>query len=129
MKRNILIGLLGVAMLLNTGCASYLLKQNWNDAQAKKAVRVEADGERVMVGLDLGALSYLKDNWPAALGAGVVDAGLGYGLYLGAKQISQGGSGGDSTTSSGRDTTSINISGDGNTVNTKGDTTSTKTGP
>ena len=128
MKRNILLVLLGMAMLLNTGCASYFVKQNWNDAQAKKAVRVEADGERVMVGLDLGALSYLKDNWPAALAAGVVDAGMGYGLYLGAKQISQGNSGsGDTTTSSGRDTTTINVSGNGNTVNTRGDTSTTKT--
>ena len=125
MKSKILLVLVGVAVLMNTGCASYQIKQNWNEAQTKKAVRVEADGERVMVGLDLGALPYLKEQWPAALGAGVVDAGIGYGLYRGAKSLTSGGSGGDSTTSSGRDSTSINISGDGNTVNHKGDSTTT----
>lgn len=103
--KNIIFGLLVFMTALNTGCVSYYAHKNWKEAQDKKAVRVEADGETVMVGVDMLQLSYLKDNWKVALGAGVVDAVLLYYTYDWVDSLN------DSSSSSGNRNNEVNISG------------------
>lgn len=120
MKKLIILCFFGV-LFLNSGCASYMAKQSWNDAQQQKAFRVEADGSQVMVGVDLTKMSYLKDNWPMAVGAGVIDAGLLYGAYSLYDEVSDSSSGNSPKQSAGRDNTSVSVTGDGNTVQIRGD--------
>jgi len=131
MKKIVLLIMACFVMFSTTGCATYLTKQAWNDAQEQRAVRVESDGSQVMVGLDVTTLTYLKKNWPMALLAGVVDAGLVYGAYVAVEELEGGDSGeSDSTSvsSAGRDTTTINVEGDGNTVQVRGDESTVGTG-
>jgi hypothetical protein len=68
-------------LIVNTGCVSHFAHKNWSEAQQRKAVRVEADGETVMVGLDLTAGEYFRDNWGIAIAAGLADAAIIYGGY------------------------------------------------
>lgn len=104
MKSIILIAL--AALILNsTGCVSYYAHKNWKEAQEKKAVRVEADGETVMVGVDLLQTTYLRDNWMIALGAGVADAVLLYYTYDWVDSLN------DGSSSSGNRNNEVNISG------------------
>lgn len=122
MKKTVLISMIGFILFLNSGCATYLAKQSWNDAQERKAIRVEANGDQVMVGLDLTSLSYLKSNWPMALGAGILDVGLIYGTYYALDELSNSGSSDNgSRQTAGRDSSSVSIKGDGNTVQIRGD--------
>jgi hypothetical protein len=120
MKKIISLCLLSF-VLTNSGCVSYYAHRNWKEAQEKKAVRVEADGEAVMVGVDLTQITYLKDNWKIALGAGVVDAVLLYYTYDWVDSLNDGssssGNRNNSVTISGNDESSIsvNISGDSST--------------
>lgn len=117
MKKLTLISLFSV-LLMNSGCVSYYAHKNWKEAQEKKSVRVETDGESVMVGVDLFQTTYLKDNWKIALGAGVVDAVLLYYTYDWVDSLNDGssssGNRNNSVTISGNDESSIsiNISGD-----------------
>ncbi len=117
---------------LNTGCATYMAKKHWNEAQEAQAVRVEADGNQVMVGVDLTAMTYLKDNWQWAVPAAILDAGLIYGAYVAYDEITD--DGGNTTVnqdpaqagseaSGGRDGTAITVVGDGNNVQVRGDET------
>jgi hypothetical protein len=76
-----IIALIAIGMSLNTGCVSMWAHKNWKEAQQKKAVRVEADGEAVFIGVDLTAGNYLKENFGVALAAGFADAALIYGSY------------------------------------------------
>lgn len=92
-------------MLLNTSCVSYYAHKGWKEAQEKKAVRVETDGEAVMVGVDLFQTTYLKDNWKIALGAGIVDAVLLYYTYDWVDSLN------DGSNSSGSRNNEVNISG------------------
>lgn len=121
MKKTLLYTVFTGILLLNTGCVSYMAKQNWNEAQKVNAVRVEADGQQVMVGLDLTKLTYLKDNWPVAVGAGILDAGLAYGAYYVLDDLTSSSSDSGSRQSTGRDASNVSISGDGNTVQIRGD--------
>lgn len=103
--KNIFYVLFVLAMMLNTSCVSYYAHRNWTEAQEKKAVRVEADGEQVLVGVDVTQMTYLKDNWKIALGAGVVDAVLLYYTYDWVDSLN------DGSSSSGNRNNSVNISG------------------
>jgi hypothetical protein len=131
MKNLYIITLLTSVLLLNSGCATYMAKKHWNKAQQENAIRVEADGEQVMVGVDLTAMTYLKDNWKWAVPAAVLDAAVIYGGY----QVYEGltddsdtkvdyvdGQNSSSGTG-GRDGTAITVNGDGNTVQVRGDET------
>ena len=132
MKKIIMIGMLAI-LLMSDGCVSYLAKSSWNDAQKAKAIRVEADGSTVLVGFDISNMAYLKDNWPTALGAAVVDAGLLYGTYYLVDQINNNGDNSgnnqENPTNVGRDNTTVSITGDGNTVQVRGDESNTGTAP
>jgi hypothetical protein len=109
-----------------TGCATYVAKQSWDEARARDAIRVEADGEQVLIGVDLLSTDYLKDNWKVALPAAVVDGFLIYQTYQWVDdQNSSGGGGSSSPDFTARDTNSISISGDGNSVSVTGDTVTT----
>jgi len=116
--KNMFYILFALASMLNTSCVSYYAHKNWAEAQEKKAVRVEADGEAVMVGVDLTQMTYLKDNWKIALGAGIVDAALLYYTYDWVDSLNDGssssGNRNNTVTISGNDESSIsvNISGD-----------------
>jgi hypothetical protein len=122
MKKHLLIAFLSCVLVVNSGCATYVAKKQWNTAQEAQAVRVEADGNQVMIGVDLTAMNYFKDNWPVAIGAGVVDALLLYGTYELADELSSNGSSrGGPSSDGGRDATSITVNGDGNTVQVRGD--------
>lgn len=87
-------------LFFNTGCATYITHKNWVEAKKAKAVRIDANGEHVLVGVDITAVSYVKENWVVALGAAVVDAAAAYGAYRLVDSIEN----------------AINISGDNNTV-------------
>lgn len=131
MKNIYVITLLTSVLLLNSGCATYMAKKHWNEAQHQDAVRVEADGNQVMVGVDLTAMTYLKDNWKWAVPAAVLDAALIYGTYEVYNELSEDDSSdidyvdgqNSSTASGGRDGTAITVNGDGNTVQVRGDET------
>lgn len=128
MKNKTLMVLMSLIVALNTGCASYFVRDAWVDAQQKKAVRVEANGQQVMVGLDIGAISYLSDNWPMALSAAVVDAGVLYGGYVLVDKLVINNSDTRSTSAtSGRDSNIISIDGNNNNVRLSGDATTTTT--
>jgi len=126
MNKILLIVLTGYLLFTNVGCVSYMAKQSWNDAKEQQAVRVEADGTAVMVGVDLTAMEYLSDNWPIALGAAVLDAGLLYGTYLAVDEISNSSDSDDEDkrgdSDAGRDNIYISLEGDGNDIQVKGDT-------
>lgn len=118
----------GVVLVLgfNSGCATYLAKSSWAEARQKQAVKIDADGNRVLVGVDLTNLAYLKDNWPKALGAGIIDAGLIYSAYYMYEEINDSGSSRNKRPNQniGRDSTSVSLTGDGNTVLIRGDESS-----
>jgi hypothetical protein len=82
------------ALALSQGC-TMIAKKSWDDARTRSAVRVEADGQQVLVGVDLLSLDYLKDNWKVAVPAAIVD---GFVLYKGVTWLEEkiNGDGGDS---------------------------------
>lgn len=82
-------------LLVNTGCVSMWTHKNWKEAKQKQAVRVEADGETVFVGVDLTAGTYLKENFGIAVAAGLADAALVYGSYTVLTDMFDSGSGND----------------------------------
>ena len=93
---KIIVGVvLSVMMFANTGCVSMWSHKNWKEAQQQKAVRVEADGETVFVGVDLTAGNYIKENFGVALAAGLADAALIYGSYTVLNDMFGEGSGSD----------------------------------
>lgn len=87
MKSSYVITILMACMFLNIGCVSMWTKKNWEQAQKSKAVRVEADGDTVLMGVDLTSGSYLKDNWGPAIAAGIADAFLVYGAWWGVNEV------------------------------------------
>lgn len=107
MKKLFISGILAGVLLFQTGCASFLAHRNWVEAQERKAMRVSTDGETVFVGVDLTAMGYLRDNWPMALGAAVVDGVLFYGTHKLYDSNFRSSSGGSSNNS--RDETNINV--------------------
>lgn len=116
MKKVIVLSLIFCA-LLQTGCATYFAKKHY-DETAPKAIRVEADGNSVAVGVDLLSMEYLQDNWKVALPAAIVD---GFLIYKGAEWVRN-------ATSGGRDVNqrnnSVNVSGNDDsyiTINVSGD--------
>jgi hypothetical protein len=83
-KMKNILKLFGISILLltiNSACVSMWSHKNWKEAKQQQAVRVEADGETVFVGVDLTAGAYFKDNFGIALAAGLADAALIYGSY------------------------------------------------
>lgn len=80
MKKMILLLLLAI-ITLNTGCASYMVHSNWVQTQKSKSIVIDANNNHIMVGLDITALSYIKENWATALGAAALDAATAYGAY------------------------------------------------
>lgn len=110
-----------ICIILNSGCVSYYAHKNWKEAQEKRAVRVETDGEAVMVGVDLNQITYLKDNWKIALGAGVADAVLLYYSYDWIDSLN------DGSSSSGNRNNTVSVSGNSESsisINISGDTQS-----
>lgn len=75
-----LIALLTVIAFTN-GCVSMWTHSQWKEAKAKQAVRVQADGEQVLVGVDITALDYVKENPGMATLAAIADAALIIGTY------------------------------------------------
>lgn len=122
MKNMLLVIVLGLFLLSNTGCVSSMIHSNWKEAQQMKALRVEADGDQVVVAVNLSTLAYLKDNWPAALGAGIMDAGLAYGAYVALDTLTVNNNNNDE-----RHNTIIVVNGDGNIITIYGDGTNTST--
>lgn len=109
-------------LLISTGCATYFTKQHWNEARKREAVRIEADGTQVLVGVDLTALAYLKDNWKWAVPAAVIDGVLIYQTYQWVDGLNDSGGSG-----SGNRNNSVSISGNSESsisVSISGDTTS-----
>jgi hypothetical protein len=136
MKKISISLILLMSLLYNTGCASYMAYDRWQTAKENDAVIIQANGQEVRVGVDLLALDYLKEEWPMAIGAAVVDGVLFYGtykLYDNNFGSSGGGSSSDSSTDiriqseSGRDTSIVINGGDGNMFGEQGDTTDTTT--
>lgn len=84
--KKIIVLLVG-CMLVNVGCVSMWTKKSWERAQKANAVRVEADGEAILMGVDLTAGAYLADNWGPAIAAGLADAAIIYGVYWGANEV------------------------------------------
>lgn len=146
MKINILLIMLTMPL---GGCASYLsMKYSEEEVQrsriyasgdqkaikalsfgvpAESAIRaVKLDGDGVGIGLDVSNLQALTLHPFRQMGAAILDAGMLYGTYMGVSSMNSGNSG-DSTQSSGRDTTTVNVNGDGNTVST-GDKPTVMTG-
>jgi hypothetical protein len=72
--------MLGLVMT-SQGCVSKLAHNSWQEAQVRRAVRVEADGEQVLVGVDLLSMDYLKDNWMVAIPAAIADGAILYYSY------------------------------------------------
>lgn len=100
--------ILASTVLFNSGCATYVAKKQWDKAQEQKAVRIEADGNQVLVGVDLLSMDYLKDNWKWAIPAAVVDGLIIYQSYQWIDDISNGSSG---DSSGNQRNNSVNISG------------------
>lgn len=75
----------------NSGCATYIAKKQWDKAQEQQAVRIEADGNQVLVGVDLFSMDYLKDNWKWAIPAAIVDGLIIYQSYEWIDDIADGG--------------------------------------
>lgn len=128
---SLLAGL--VCATTSTSCVSYAAHKNWAEAKSKNAVRVAADGEQVAVGVDITKLTYIKEHPWMALGAGLADAGIAYGIYYAADKM-VGGSDDKNTEASysdtgnaGRDNTSISINGNGNSVNISDNNNTTTT--
>lgn len=106
MKKFIIL-VFSIFMIVNTGCVSRYVHSNWKEAKEKQAIRVEADGQQVMVGVDVTALAYIKENPGMATLAAVADAGLAYGAYrLGQELFDTG-----SKSTSNQRNNDINISG------------------
>lgn len=123
-------------LFFQSGCASYIAYNRFQEAQAERAIFIDADGQEVRVGVDFMALDYLKSNWPMALGAAVVDGVIFYGAYkLYDNNFGSSSSGSSSNrdsfnvnANSGRDTTIIITPGDGSSgTSDQGDTTTTST--
>lgn len=110
-------------MLCGSGCVSYVAKQSWDKNEKVSAVRVQADGSRVMVGVDLGNLRYIKEHPFRATAAGVADGVIGYAVYKGVRELTDSGGSDSGYQDAGRDTTSVNVQGDGNTIQIRGDET------
>ena len=128
MKKYVLTIML-MSIPFATGCASYMAKQKWDNARQAQAVQVQADGQGVMIGVDLLSMDYLKDNWKWAIPAAVADAAILYGAYEAVNDVvDSGGSTGGDSQKVGRDNATLNIIGDKNAVNVEitGDSTSTE---
>ena len=108
--KNIIKLILVMAIILNSGCASYLVMQNSRDGLIK-ANKTE-DG--VFVGVDILNLSVLKEQPLLQLSAGILDAFI---IYAGYNFLQEGES------NSGRN---IIITGDKNDVTFTGDDNSVK---
>ena len=108
----------------NSGCATYIAKKQWDKAQEQQAVRIEADGNQVLVGVDLFSLDYLKDNWKWAIPAAIVDGLIIYQSYEWIDDLS---SKSDNSTGNQRNN-SINVSGNSESsisISVSGDSTTT----
>lgn len=105
--KKILSTILVVLALVNTGCVSRYAHSQWKDAKEKQAIRIEANGEQVMVGVDVTALTYIKENPGVATLAALADAGIAYGVYRLGQEVFDSGS----KSSSNQRNNDINISG------------------
>lgn len=95
---------------LNSSCVSMWTHNQWKEARAKQAVRVTADGDQVLVGVDVTALDYVKENPGIAAVAAIADIGIAYGTYTVAQDLlNAGGDGSDSQRNN-----DINVSGNQN---------------
>lgn len=81
---------------ITTGCVSMWSHSQWKEAKSKQAIKVQADGEQVLVGVDVTALDYVKENPGIATLAALADAALIIGTYSVAKDaLDVGGDGGN----------------------------------
>lgn len=118
--------LLGVAAITSTqvGCATYAAKKHFDNKLEKNPINVSGDGEMVYVGVDLLSLDYLKQNWKLAVPAAIIDGLATYYVLDYIDEELNGSDGGSSgsyenenpTILSGRDTSTIQINGNDNTV-------------
>ncbi len=141
MKRLVILGVMSFVIALN-GCVSgYVLKDSKQQIAMRKATI--ANNERAIkdmeagksykdAGVEVGNWEAIKEQPLIQVGALIADALIIWGGAEGVQWIADQSGDGDgerSTTqnASGRDTTIVEINGDGNTVNVSGDTTTTET--
>jgi len=67
--------------VMQTGCASLIAKKYYDDDRRSNPIRVEADGQSVMVGVDILSTEYLADNWKVAIPAAILDGIIAYKTY------------------------------------------------
>ena len=96
-------------MLSQSGCASYLLHKSWATAKKESAIVISSDGSTSYVGVDIGALEYIKENWPLATVAAIMD---GFAIYKGADIVKD-----ELFDDENRRDTVVNIYGDVETIN------------
>lgn len=153
--RHVCIYLISLSILFTCGCSTMVYKDSkakvierrmiatgkYTDDQILKArvfKAVPMDSGSA-VGIDLLTPDFwtvISEQPAKQVGAAVVDAGMIYGLYKGVEyvynEVSGNGSNDEESNGggneSGRDTTVINVNGDGNEVTTSGDDSSTTTG-
>ena len=130
--KNILVTIVMVAVMFTQGCVSYMAYQsNEEEAYAEEVYRsgdpalveaFEMNGTRG-VAIDVTAADVIFRS-PGAffkqLGAALLDGAIIYGLNEAVDSI-------NSSDSSRRDTTSLNITGSGNSVSVRGDQDTTTT--
>jgi len=137
MKRLVMLGVMFIVVALN-GCVSgYVLKANKQQAAMWKAVA--ANNERAIkdmeggktykeAGMEVSTWEGIKEGPLTQAGAFIADCGIIWGGAEGIQWIADQSGDGDgerssSTQDSGRDSINYNITGDGNTINHNGDTT------
>lgn len=71
--KNILKIIVIGALLFATGCVSVYTHHRWKKQKKDEIIRLETDGDKFLVGVDMFSLDYLKDNFLPAAGSAVAD--------------------------------------------------------
>ena len=119
MKKLITLKLIA-AMALSSGCASTLVyKNSKQELTERRAIRAVSLGEESAgIGLDVAAIDVLSEHpWQQA-GAALLDLGLMYGSYAGAKALTDSSDKKEKRNANNNASAGdqVNLNGDGNTV-------------
>lgn len=136
MNKFLLVMSCVIIAMLNSSCVSYMaLKHNkekvYKSEIAKRGnppemVKAFAHGDVVGIGFEVTAMDavfYDFGTFIKQLGAAIADAALIYGSYEAVENLNDNGGSSSSENTTGRDSSSIMIDGNGNTVNIRGDET------
>jgi len=129
-EKLVMFGIVLLACLLS-GCVSHsVLNESKEQVAIRKAILTNNESalHAIKMGSDHKAYGIVVTTWEAIqerpliqTGAAIADGLIIWGGYEGVQWLKEESSGGGKTLDSGRDSTSIQISGDGNTVVVRGD--------